>query len=262
MVPRKMNPRKKVARRRAPVRKAFRRKYGLVKGDVAQVTANLGSLNLGANGTYGAYNFSLSNSDRAKAVAQAYQFYRIRRVTVTVKPLYDTFTSGGTAAVPHYYHMVDRARNFQLAASLNTLKSAGAKPRRIDDKTFSYSFAPAVSVMDISSPSTGTGVLPGLQPGQYRISPWLPTNANANQNIGLPAWTPNSVDHAGILMAIEQWGTVTQTGPVCNVEFTVEYEFKKRLWSQAPSEEVTPNDIDLDTMAIVVPPEGLKQSSA
>lgn len=243
-------------------RKQYRKKqvqkkktsYGLVKGDVAQTTVNLGSVLLAANQTYAAYNFSLSNSDRAKQVAQAYQYYRIRSVGIKIKPLYDTYSAGSAVGLPNMYMMYDKSRIFQPSVSIAALKSAGCKPRRLDDKNLTFSFAPAVNVLDISSAATSPGSPPTLQPGAYKVSPWLPTNANANVSLGTAPWTANSVDHAGFVIAIEQWGATTQSAPLVSVEFTVEYEFKKRLWTVAPSDNRAVF-INLDSMTLEDPNE-------
>lgn len=243
--------------RRAPRRgrKAQRKSQGLVKSDVAQVVANLATVTIGANQTVGAYNFALSNSDRARAVAQAYQYYRIRKVTMKVKPLFDTYATGGGAGAPNLYYVVDKARTFQLNSSLAALKSAGAKPHRIDDKVYTTTFRPAVTLLDVSSASPTPGINPTLQPGQTRVSPWLTTNANANVSFGTAPWVANSVDHAGIIMAFEQWGTSPTSGPIATVEFMVEYEFKGKLWVNPNQNEPT-REINLDTGEfIIVDPE-------
>lgn len=258
-------------------RRAFRRKAGkrkgrrmnrrrsaggLGRGDVARVTANLGQVLIGANTPYSMMNFGLSNSQRACAVASAYQYYRIKRITIKVKPLYDTFQLGASSTVtlPYLYYMIDRHNTFPANTTVATLKNAGCKPLRLDDKTRTISFKP--SVMNVSITQAGSGSAPTLTgSGTYRVSPWLSTNLNnnggGNPNVppGAPGavWKPDSTDHQGLILFIEQYSVPTPN-QVANLEYIVEYEFKKRLWEPpATSTDVTVNQIDIDNLVVIEP---------
>lgn len=238
------------------------RSPGMLKADCAQTTVNYGALSLVSNQVYGAYSFSLSNNVRASTVAQAYQYYRIARVNVKIKPLYDTFTATGATSlsVPTVYWMIDRSYQFAGNTTISVLKSSGAKPHRLDDKQLTFSFIPSITAMDVSAPSTTafppsagqTG--PVVQAGRYSLRPWLPTNGNAFTSLGTATWIANTIDHGGFVIGIEQANVVSTTTPVCEIEFVVEFEFKKRLWSTAPSDSRV-KTLNLDEMTIEDPPE-------
>lgn len=256
-----MPPRAKAGKSKSKGKKSGRKSNRSANGDMARVSVTLGQFQLFSNQTFGAYNFALSNSDRAKQVAQAYQFYRIRRVTMKVKPLYDTYmgTSGGIG-VPNFYYMLDKARIFPAGVNLLALKSAGAKPHRLDDKTLTVSWAPAVTNVSVVSASPGVGTLPQLGPSTYKVSPWISTNANSQVTLGTAPWAANSVDHAGIVLAAEQLGQgVSQTQPVMAIEFVVDFEFKKRLWEPAVSDERI-KYLNLDSLAIEDPEEPVSEA--
>lgn len=240
----------------------LRRAPGMLKGDCAQVTVNYGSLALVSNQAYGAYSFSLSNSARAKTVAQAYQYYRITKVIVKIKPRYDTFAGTGATSlsVPTVYWMIDRSYQFAGNTSVDVIKSVGAKPHRLDDKQLTFSFVPSITQMDISAPSgtpfppSGGQTGPQIQAGKYTLRPWLPTNGNAFTSLGTATWVASTVDHCGFVIGIDQANVTATTTPVCDVEFVVEYEFKKRLW-EAPPSDTRIKLINLDSMTLEDPPE-------
>lgn len=247
---------RRVARRRVPRPSRY-----LGSGDVARVTSNLGQTLIGANTPYSMMNFALSNSARACAVASAYQYYRISKVTVRVKPLFDTYqlSSTSTVTLPYLYYMVDRHNTFPANSNAIALKNAGCKGFRLDDKTRVISFKP--SVLNISLTNGGSGAAaPQVGAGTYRVSPWLSTNAN-NAGGGNPVfppgapgavWKPDSTDHMGLIVFVEQFTTPTPS-QIANLEFIVEYEFKKRLWETSASEDPVVNTIDLDTLTIGEP---------
>lgn len=251
---RKRGGRRRVARRGRRVPRAL----GSGNQDFARVTANLGQVNIGANIPFTMNNFALSNSQRACAVAAGYQYYRVKRVIIKVKPLYDTFQLGGqsTVTLPYLYYMIDRHNTFPVNTTVQTLKAAGCKPRRLDDKTITISFKP--SVVNSTMTAVGAGSAPpqfGL--GTYRISPWLSTNGNNNgSNPGSTGvwWKPDSTDHQGLILFVEQYSVPTPN-VVCTLEYMIEYEFKKRLWEPPASQvDLTVNSIDLDTLTISEPP--------
>lgn len=209
---------------------------------VCHVLQNEFPLNATGNGsagspsqTFGFYNFALSTSPRASAVAAGFQEYRIAKVECYVKPTADTFDSGfvstgANPGVPHLLYMIDKTATFDAAGTTSqALKQAGAKPRRLDDKTIYISWKPACAV-------GSSEVVPGPAPvaelsALYKVSPWITTNANAGEPGS--AWAPNSVDHMGLVLSAEQ-----PRGPlptqVASVSFRITYEFRKPLWQVAP----------------------------
>lgn len=241
---------KKRAARRAPRRRM---------NEVAQASFQTLSIGLLPNQAYAARNFSLSNSTRAVQVAQAYQFYRIRKVTAYIRPFYDTYSPGtGTnATVPHLYMVIDKDGSFPANTTLQTLKAAGARPIRLDDRIIKRSFVPRTLEATVVSPTTSAG------PTQYGLgvgksSPWLPTNKNAYDEDPASVWAANSVDHLGVLFAVDcDQITTPIASPICNVSFEIEYEFKKALWTSAQGDTAM-SHIDLDTMTVVVPEVPLK----
>lgn len=259
---------KLVRRRRAPRRKVVRRRVvrrrfpAQAVGDVARVTANLGQTMISANVPFSMQNFALSNSNRACQVAAAYQYYRIRKVTIKVKPIYDTYQLGAnsTVTLPYLYYMIDRHNSFPPNTTVQTLKNAGCKPIRLDDKTRTISFRP--SVINGSITSFGGSNPPVFGPGTYKISPWLSTNGNNNG--ATPGstgayWKPDSTDHQGLLLFVEQ-NTVPTPNQVCQLEYMIEYEFKKRLWEPPATQDPTVVKIDLDTLTLVDPEVPLSQA--
>lgn len=244
---------KRVQRKRRQARRG--KKYN--SGDFARVQAvllNEFPINSTGNGTagspsapYGLYNFALTNSSRAVQVAQGYQEYRIARVDVELKPCADSFiaenvASGSSVSLPYLYYMIDKTGAFESnGTNSQTLKAAGAKPIRLDDKTIKISWKPAVQ---IGSSDTAGGPAPVLElAAAYKISPWLTTNANAAT--GSAVWAPNSVDHMGLVFAVEQ-----PRGPfpttVASMTVRITYEFRKPLWYIAPTPGVELQRVDLD----------------
>lgn len=217
------------------------RKRGGDTKDFASLQVTQKTFPVGANTMYALRNFSLSNNVRAGSVAQGYQFYRIRNVTCKFIPYFDTFP-GGTSinlGVPQLYYMIDKTGSIPPNSDLNTLKFMGAKPHRFDDKNISCTWKPAV--VNLAS-DNGSGTTPNVSyAGSYRVSPWLPTNANATNSSA--NFVINSVDHRGLTFFIQaqNWNN-NQVG---EMEVTITYDFKKPLWiSPSTAGEVTLIDVD------------------
>lgn len=246
--------------RAARGKRAARRNKKYNSGDFARVQhvlQNEFALNATGNGAsgspsqaFGFYNFALSNSPRASAVAQGYQEYRISKVEVFVKPCADTFDSGlvgtGTnSSVPHLLYMIDKTATFDNnGTNSQSLKQAGAKPIRLDDRVIKIKWKPAVAI-------GSSEVVPGPAPvaelsAAYKTSPWITTNANA----GTPTapWVVNSVDHMGLTLAAEQPRGPLPTA-VASVSFRITYEFRKPLWTIPPPPGApTQQKVDLDNL--------------
>lgn len=240
---------------RKPRRKArLPRQLDATRHDVASCSDVVGAFEAVSNNVYQLYNIALTNSSRAKSIAQGYQFYRISKVEVKWKPLVDTFTSSSTSAgspglsVPNLYYMIDKANTFPSNTVLDTLKQAGAKPVRLDDKIITRSFKPAIH---LASDDGATGPASTVETaGMMKVSPWITTSSNAG-GIGA-VWTPNSVDHRGLVFCIEQLAA-NNSNSVATVEVVVHYQFKKPLWTTGAQQQ-TVFRVDLDTLEIQ-PPE-------
>lgn len=141
---------------------------------------------------------------RAMEVAKAYQFYRIKSVSVTYKFPFDTFAPGNVAR-PNFYYIVDKARAISPLITLESLKEMGARPRQCDEKPISVTWAPSV-LQDVDA-------VGGAEPAQYNISPWLST---AHQD----------VNHEGLVWYAEQilFGGTAQ---IYHAELELQFEFKK-----------------------------------
>lgn len=193
------------------------------------------------NTIYTIYNAALSNSTRAMKVAEAYQEYRINKVVIKWKPQQDTFAGGTTGSIPYLHYVVDKKGTFQNVPGLNfrSLRETGCKILRFDDKTLSLTIRSAV----LTAVTTDTyNANANLQFTSTKISPWLSTN-----NSPLPSgpWTPNSVDHGGIVYGIEQ-DNVGSTGNLrfdCDIE--VYYQFRKPR-SMVVGPVLPIRDMDLD----------------
>lgn len=195
-----------------------------------------------ANQNYSTYNISLASCTRAQDVAKGYQYYRIKRITYVIKPLSDTFNAqalapgGSSASVPYLYYMIDRTRLFQNGFTIDQLKAMGAKARRLDDKTLTFSYTPSVLTETFDPTANANGAV------QYKMMPWLPTK-DINQ---LGIWNPNTTDHLGVVWRVEQ---VSGTPIGYQLERRVQLEFKKPA---IPTLANAIEDVPLDTDATLV----------
>lgn len=219
-------PRKRRAQRRS--------KYELAeRASLTETISPLTTLN--ANQQYSSYNLNLASMPRASKIAEGYQFFRIKRVTYTLKPFADTFSPGALANVPYLYYMIDRTKQFVNGFTCEMLRNMGAKPRRLDDKSISFSYSPNVLTETFDDSSTSL-------PIQYKISPWLPTRDLANVGV----WNPSVVDHQGVVWFVEQ---LLATSPVgFTIERRVQIEFKKPAVPPPPQGLTLTSPIEFDTI--------------
>jgi len=185
-----------------------------------------------ANTMYSMRDISLDQFARASLVARAYQHYRIKKVTLEFKPAYDTFApqnlpAGQNLQVPYLFYLIDKSGSVPTNVTTPDLRQMGSKPVRFDDKTIKVSWRPSVLTETFGQANSQS---------QYKISPWLSTNANA-LNPGL--FVASSVDHLGIFWKVDRNGVL----PVgfeeytYDVQITCEFEFKKPLITPSASEE-------------------------
>lgn len=178
---------------------------------------------------YQNYKLDLAGHVRASTIAKGFQYFRIKSVKYTLKPLQDTFNGAGTS-IPHLYYMIDRTGSLRAVQNSDALKKLGARPRRMDDKIVHFSYRP--SVLNSSSDTTpGADIFV-----QYKVSPWLPTREASSTLI----WSPNTTDHYGMIYIVENAGGQTIQYAV---EREVQFEFKKPSYqvvanlSDPPAEE-------------------------
>lgn len=201
-------------KKRVYKRSGFRRVRSV--SDWASLTENGQVQTLPTNTMVQKNDFTLLGSPRAAGVATAYQHYRIKKITLIFRPNYDTYTPGGTT-VPYLYYMINKSGSIPTTITLAAMKSMGAKPVRLDDKTIKISWRPSVLTQ------TGdTNVASGEAYSQYRISPWLSTNANA---LNPGAFVASGIDHLGIFFYVENIGAQNNY----TVETVIDYQFKKPL---------------------------------
>lgn len=210
-----------------------------------------------SGGVYAFRNFSLSSaSDRVQRIGASYQQYRIKKITWQVKPFFDTYPAATTATaptIPHLYWMMDRLATYDVDTMLTTLKAAGAKPIRLDDKMVTKSFKPSIICPALQGPATPTGA-PDIIAATYKVSPWLTTNNASYGGAGQTEWVASSVDHNGLLLGIDC--DIVGFSSVASVQFTVEFEFRKPLDDLGGSGEVVVQEVDLLTLKpkYVAPP--------
>lgn len=184
---------------------------------------------LQTNQMYQSYRIQLANFPRARTVAQGYQLFRIKRVTFKFSPLADTFQVGAaqTTSVPYLYCMIDRTKNLVAANSVDALKRAGAKPRRLDDKMLQFTYSPNVLTGSFdANPPAGQST---TQFTQFKVSPWL--NTRDSETLGV--WNPDTTDHLGCVWYAENSGG---NEVPYKVDLIVEFEFKKPSYQIVPLE--------------------------
>jgi len=169
---------------------------------------------------------------RASQLAQLFGEYRIKKITYTFRPWFDTFNAmdasiGNSAiSVPTLYWRLNRYGDTPAAFNGNYMRAMGAKPVRLDDKIVSFSYAPNViqTQQNVVGASTAT----------IKVSPWLSTDDLVNDN----NFTLSTAEHFGNTLFIEAAGAGTAQGQVANLDVKVVYEFRNpRLVGSTPNEE-------------------------
>lgn len=189
-----------------------------------------GGNNFVPNRLYSLMNTQLIDYPRAIQVAAAFQHYKIKKVTLTIKPSSDTFIVGGQATKPNLYYMIDKSGAIPTNVSLEGLKNMGAKPFQLDENNRTISWAPSVLESAMYLPG-GAG---NSSASKYKISPWLTTTA---ANVSPGAFVPSAIDHLGIYWWLDQ--SITG-GYQYSVEVEVQFEFKKPLINMLTTTNATP----------------------
>ena len=215
--------------RRAPKASAPRRN---LKGNTPEyASASVKSTLLPAGGTaftantlYNKINTQLSDFTRAVGLAQYYQHYRMSNIKITFKPTLDSFipnqVPSATFTKPYLYYMIDKSGSISTNSTLEALKQMGARPRALDEKPITVSWAPSILTADATATTAGLAIAAA----QYKISPWLSTQS-APGNPGV--FVASSVDHFGLYWYVDsQLGGTTIT---YQVEIEVQFQFKKPL---------------------------------
>lgn len=215
---------RKVGKRRVGAKKgmkARKMRYARTQGQVANVkqTVSLVSGKMRYNTIYTTYNISLLTSTRAIKVAEAYQEYRISKLVFKFKPQQDTYM-GPNGSLPYLHYVVDRSGSFQNSnINFRSLRETGCKVIKFDDSVRTIAFKPGVLVAN--TPNDYSAI--SNQFSSYKISPWLNTNKNT---LDPGVWSPNDVDHSGIVYGIEQ-DTTAVNNTLFDVDIDVYYQFRK-----------------------------------
>lgn len=219
---------KKSAPRRRPAKKQARRNRRIRNTPEYASLSETRTLStqggFSTNSMYALMNTALQLFTRAPIVAQAYQHFRIKYISLKIKPNFDTYAVNPANPVgkPKLYYMIDKAGAIPSNITLEGLKMMGAKPRALDEKPINIGWRPSV----LEEALTQGGAAPTSQGSRYRISPWLSTSAASIGNL----WTPSSVDHLGVYWYVEQ--PVGSAQPY-QVDCEVQFEFKKPLIANA-----------------------------
>lgn len=177
--------------------------------------------NFQVNTLYNLMATQLTDFQRAVQVAAAYQHYRIKKIAVTFKPTFDTFSQNAaqTMSKMHLYYMIDKAGSIPTNVTLEGLKQMGARPFALDEKEKTVAWAPSVLESAMYAPGLGNNIQ-----AKYQISPWLST---ASSPVQPGVFVPSGIDHLGLYWYCEQLITPGET--VYEAEVEVQFEFKKAL---------------------------------
>lgn len=172
---------------------------------------------------YNKMNTNLSAYERAVQISQAYQFYRIKKIRYTFKPAFDTFLDqvGSTTRTmkPNFYYMIDKSGSIPTTVNIEGLKQMGARPIALDEKPIHVSWSPSVLT---AAGATTSDVFTGTD---YKISPWLSTNADVTST----SFSPSTVAHLGLYWIADQSLTPDKDF-FYTVDVEVQFEFKKPIW--------------------------------
>lgn len=226
-----MAPKTIKAKRMIAKKKAYRARRGKRSSNVpdyAGVSENRTFIVSGpnpvpvANQMYTLMNTSLNQFVRASTVAQGYQHYRIKRITLKIKPEFDTFLQGTTVSYgkPKLYFMIDKSGSLPSNVTAEMLKQMGARPRNLDEKPLIISWAPSVLTSDLTASAPVA-----TQAAQYKISPWLSTSDAVVGTV----WNPSSVDHLGVYWYVASTNYAGGGGLPYQVDVEVQFQFKKPL---------------------------------
>lgn len=215
---------KKMAKRRgARARRGNRKVARLANSEFASAKQTLQLNNDNVNVLYTLYDVQLNQFDRLKQIARAYQYYRITKIELKLKPFADTFTNAGGNSVPYLFWLIDRNESFNFISNdFQGVRDSGAKPIRFDEKTINIRYKPTVLQTlpndQFNPPLTQTFM-------NSRISPWLPTNRYAGAETVINQWDCSIVPHRGLVYGVQQ--DLAATPWQYGTEITLHVQFKK-----------------------------------
>jgi len=157
---------------------------------------------------------------RASAIAKEFGLYRIAKIVYTFKPLFDTYSSSlpGTGnapnSVPTLYWKMNRYGDFPPAFNGDYMRSLGAKPNRLDDKSVTIAYKPNTLLVQGNSA--------GNTAASIKTTPWLSTDDTPQDN----NFTLSTAEHYGHTLFVEGGGAGNANGAVATLDIKIFYEFK------------------------------------
>jgi len=201
-------PRKSVGRKRIARRKA----RTVAPMETACLKETISLTDIKPNVPYTVFH-QLSDFERALDVADNYQRYRLSKLEYKYTPLYDTYTdASGAVSLPYLYAKV-MSVNTPDAFTVDYLKTMGAKPRRIDDKTVKLTYKPTVVQSGLVATGTYATALRPLK------SPWLSTHTDTS-----PV-TMDATTHLGHIFMVTQENAAAGNITICTLEVVAHFEF-------------------------------------
>lgn len=173
------------------------------------------------DGTMNYFSVALANTvfNRAQAVAQNFQEYRIKYVKLTFKPSADTFPIAAGNTIPQLYFQMNKYQAIPAGASLAQLLDMGCRPIRFDDKNIVKAWKPVVL---LGSDNTALNT---QLPAVVKVTPWLSTN---NAAIDPVSWVASAVEHLGCVFYVTKINPATPTVQF-NVDVEVVFQYRKPL---------------------------------
>lgn len=226
---------KKTARKgRRTTRRRIPLKYNAKKvggPNTARVVQTLATIPLAVNTPY-IFKVGGITGDRALAHAEQYGLYRIAKIEFKHKPLYDSYIpqNGGPTpsgnfitTVPELYWKMNRYADAPAAWTLQDIQDLGAKPHRLDDKTYTFSYKPNILLANESGGSVS---------GTVKMTPWLNTDNAADTG----QFAPSTTEHYGHFLWISANTVNNNSDPqVCELDVVIHYEFKTPRTEWTPS---------------------------
>lgn len=171
------------------------------------------------------FDFNLSMYQRALDIADNFQEYRIKSVEFKYTPLYDTFmtNSGGTSgsSLPYLYNKVLTVPA-PTVFGLPFMKTMGAKPQRLDDKTITLKYRPCVNQTGVNTQANSNAGTRGIK------SPWISTH--------LPGGiVMDDTLHIGHATWIDTYNYGVNNPVIATIESVVIFEFRKPWDAKASS---------------------------
>lgn len=175
-----------------------------------------------ADGTMTFFSTALGNLqfNRAQAVAEQYQQFRIAYVKLIFRPSADTFPIAAGNTIPQLYFQMNKYQSLVPGAGLNNLLDMGCRPIRFDDKNITRAWKPVV----LLGADTTNALIPNTA-SAVKITPWLSTNAFANTPT---TWSPSIVEHLGCVFYVTKPNPATPTINY-NVDVEVVFQFRRPL---------------------------------